>query len=173
MVSESNSLFSNRMIPNPLKLIGIFIQWAARFDINPLKMGKKLEVFVYPKLSGFRKIPACWKVPRLLPSLLLVRTTCVWKWIWIVVEMILTGENQKPCLSVTLSTTNVRRTELGSNPALRGEKIKLIVFRGPVRNPRYTPSVRVMKKKQVFLYREMITGCCKIIWNTKMQSVEF
>jgi len=89
--------------------------------------------------------------------------------------MILTGESRstrrKPCLSVTLSTTNIRRTELGSNAALRGEKIKLILFIGPVLTAQYTPPVVVMKKEQVLLCREMITGFCKIIWNIKMHPI--
>jgi len=79
--------------------------------------------------------------------------------------MILIGGNRstwrKPFLSVTLSTTNVRRTELGSNPTLRGEKIRIIVLKGPVRTARYTPTVQVIRKEQVLLCREMIASCCK------------
>ena len=150
--SETNSSFSNRMIPNLLNPTGRFIQCAARFGINPLEMGGKMEVLVYPKLLGSRKSHACWKVPTFLQSVFLVQATCLWKWVWIIVVMILTGENRstrrKSCLSVILSTKNNRRTQLGSNTALRGEKIKLIMFIRPVRTARHTPPVAVMKKSR-------------------------
>jgi hypothetical protein len=55
--------------------------------------------------------------------------------------MILTGEYRntwrKPFLSVTLSITNVRRTEMGSNPGLRGEKIRIIIINCVERSSSY------------------------------------
>ena len=69
----------------------------------------------------------CSKVARFRPLVLLVRATCGWRWLWSKCGMILTGENwstgRESCHSATLSTTNLTRTDLGSNSDLGGEKL--------------------------------------------------
>ena len=66
-----------------------------------------------------------WKVPRIRPSVLLVRATCKWRLVCSIGGIILTGENRstwrKPCPSTTLSTTNLKRADLASNPGPRWE----------------------------------------------------
>jgi hypothetical protein len=65
-----------------------------------------------------------WKVPRLRPFVL-VRATCKWRLVCSIGGIILTGENRstwrKPCPSTTLSTTNLKRADLASNPGPRWE----------------------------------------------------
>ena len=81
---------------------------------------------VYVKVLFYRMLPDFWKFTRFPQFVLLVRTTCRWRWVWSIRGMILTGENastqSKPCPSVTLSTTNLTRTGLLSNTGLRGER---------------------------------------------------
>jgi len=81
-------------------------------------------------LPNFRKNRAFWKVPRLRPSVLLVRATCRCIRAWSTVRMILTGDNRstrrKTCLSATLSATNLIWTGMKSYPSLRGDRPLLI-----------------------------------------------
>ena len=70
---------------------------------------------------------AFWKVPRLRPFVLLVRTTIRWRCVWSNNGMILTGENwrtaNKICPSVILPTTTLYVTWPGIEPGhWRGKK---------------------------------------------------
>jgi hypothetical protein len=60
---------------------------------------------------------------RLCFFVLLVTTTCRWRWVQSTGKMILTWVNgssgRKICLCATLSTTNLIRTDLGSRPSTR------------------------------------------------------
>ena len=82
----------------------------------------KVKVLFYPMFHDFQKSTAFWKAPRLLSFVLLVRATCTWRWMW----MILTGENlssqRQPCSTVTLTTTKLTSIRLGSNSDLRCER---------------------------------------------------
>jgi hypothetical protein len=86
----------------------------------------KLKVLFHPTLPDFRKSITFWKVPRLLPFVRLVSTTCRWSWGRSSGGMVLTGETRsagrKNCLSANLSTTDLTGTGLGSNPHLRGDR---------------------------------------------------
>jgi hypothetical protein len=90
----------------------------------------KVKVLSYPVFPDFQKSIAFWKAPRLLSFVLLVRSTCTWRWIWSVRAMILTGENRsskrKSCSTVTLTTTKLTSIRLGSNCDLRCERLATV-----------------------------------------------
>jgi hypothetical protein len=90
----------------------------------------KVKVLFYPLFPDFQKSIAFWKAPRLLSFVFLVRATCTWRWMWSVRAMILTGENRsaqrKPCSTVTLTTTKLTWTRLGSNSDLRCDRLATV-----------------------------------------------
>ena len=78
--------------------------------LTRLRVKVTVHVFFY---DYFRNSTAFWKVPRLRPSVLLVRATRRWKWVWSfggVEWNVLTGRNannwRKPCPSDTFLMKN-------------------------------------------------------------------
>ena len=66
-------------------------------------------------------------IPRLCPSVILVKATCRWRWLWSIGGMILTGENRstwiKICRIATLSTMNLTWPNPGLNSGLCGKML--------------------------------------------------
>ena len=83
---------------------------------------KQVKLNSFRRLSDSRKIIALWKVPRIHPFALLVRTTCRWRKVWITDGMILTGDNwstrRKTCPNATLPTKYLIWNDLESTPGL-------------------------------------------------------
>lgn len=100
-----------------------FLQTRINFIFRHILSSKTSKTTFLLTLPYFREnLFFFFKVTRLLLFDLLVRATCRWIWRWSVVVMTLTGKNRSTLGIATLSATNLKRTDLGSNLCLRGEK---------------------------------------------------
>jgi hypothetical protein len=92
-------------------------------------------------LPDFCKCFPFWKVPRLPPFFLLVRTQCRWRWVGntggVMVSEKHRSARRKSCPSAILFTTDLTWTELGSNSGFlseRPETNRLSLWRLPIGN---------------------------------------
>lgn len=87
---------------------------------------KNCKYLLYPMLPCLRDSIAFWKVPRPLPFVLLLRATCIWRWVRSIGGITVTEENRSTrtevCPSATSSNTNPTQTALGSKTGLRIER---------------------------------------------------
>jgi hypothetical protein len=88
------------------------------------RIKKKL---LYLMLPDFWTNIAFQNIPRLCPSVILVKPTCRWRWVWSIGGMILTGKNwstwKKICRITTLSTMNLTWPNPGLNSGLCGNML--------------------------------------------------
>jgi len=74
--------------------------------------------------NGCTNAPQCYVISTMPVMFLLLRVPCRGGWIWkAATSMGRPKYSQKTCRSATLSTTILTRTDMGSNPALRGERL--------------------------------------------------
>ena len=114
------SIWHTTISYHPCYLSGCNIKFLIWSDLTLKKKSESESNFV-SNAPWFPTQHCYLKVPMLRPFVLLVKGTCTWR-VRSIGGMTITGykrnTRRNPCSTATLSTTNLTRTGLGSNPGL-------------------------------------------------------
>jgi hypothetical protein len=106
------------------------ISWLSPSWLLIFQNNKKLRVPFYPMIPDYQKSFLFWKIPKHRSLVLLLGPKFRRRRVWRIGGLLLTGElltgenritGRSTCLSIPSSTTNLTRTDVGSNPCLCGE----------------------------------------------------
>jgi len=106
------------------------IPWLSPSWLLIFQNKKILRVIFYPMIPDYQKSFLFWKVPKHRSLVLLLGPKLRRRRFWrtgglLLTGELLTGENRitrrSTCLSITSSTTNLKKIDMGSNPCLCGE----------------------------------------------------
>ena len=113
------------------------------------------------------------KVPRLHPSVLLVRATCRWRWVWSIGGMILTGRerstSRKTCPSVCPFTTNLKWTasEWKTEFSWTKRKDSLLTSQHIRSLHCQRRSINAVTKNRSYLFWSSFQTCNYTVWRTR------